>query len=133
MFDWKQQYSVGIDSVDKQHQHLFSIGRELYSAMSSGRGKAATGRILDRLVQYTKTHFDHEEALLRKHGFPEYLKHKKSHDDLTARVLKFQSDFQAGQVGMTIELLQFLTDWLDKHIHYEDQAYAPYLKAKAVA
>jgi hemerythrin len=133
MFDWKQQYSVGIDSIDRQHQNLFAIGRELSSAMSSGQGKAAIGRILDRLIQYTKTHFEHEEGLMRQNGFPDYIKHKKSHDDLTARVVKFRYEYQAGEVGISIDVLEFIRNWLEKHIQHEDLAYAPYLKAKAVA
>ncbi len=133
MFEWKQQYSVGIESIDAQHQHLFAIGRELYSAMSSGQGKAAMGRILDRLVQYTRTHFEQEEALMRKNGYPDYLKHKKLHDDLTAQVLKFVGDYKAEQVGITLDLLDFLRTWLEKHIQRDDSAYTPYLKPKAVA
>jgi len=130
MFDWNQKFRVGIDSIDAQHQQLFAIGRELYDAMASGQGKAAMGRILDRLVQYTKTHFEHEEGLMRQHGYPDYIKHKKIHADLTAGVLKFQSEFKSGEVGMTIDLLEFLRTWLERHIEHEDAAYTPYLRPK---
>ena len=41
MFEWKNEYVVGIGSIDAQHQGLFAIGRELYAAMSAGQGKSA--------------------------------------------------------------------------------------------
>ena len=132
MFEWKSEYAVGIGSIDAQHQNLFAIARELYAAMSAGQGKAALARILDRLVQYTAVHFAHEERLLRLNDYPDFAVHKAQHDGLTQRVLKFQADFEAGLVSMTVQLLQFLKDWLENHIKVSDFAYAPCLKQQAV-
>jgi hemerythrin len=133
MFEWKPQYSVQIASIDGQHQNLFRTAAELYAAMSAGQGKAAMSRILDRLVQYTSVHFAHEERLMRLHDYPEFAAHKAEHDALTKQVLTFQADFQAGRATMTVQLLHFLRDWLEKHIAASDQKYAPYLKDKLVA
>jgi len=133
MFEWNPQYSVNIGSIDGQHQNLFRIAEELYAAMSTGRGKTALSRILDRLVQYTATHFAHEERLMRLHGYPDLAAHQAQHQALTKQVLSFQADFEAGQVAMTVQVLHFLKDWLLQHIARSDQKYAPYLIEKAVA
>ena len=76
MFEWNNNYSVAIPSVDAQHRNLFAIARELHAAMDAGQGKASLGRILDRLVQYTTVHFAHEERLLRMHNYPDFAAHK---------------------------------------------------------
>jgi len=133
MFEWKPQYSVQIGSIDGQHQNLFRIAGELYAAMSAGQGKAALARILDRLVQYTAVHFAHEERLMRLHDYPGLAAHQAEHEALTKQVLTFQADFQAGRATMTVQLLHFLRDWLEKHIAGSDQKYAPHLRNKAVA
>jgi len=133
MFEWKQEYSVGIHSIDAQHQNLFATSRELYSAMSTGQGKSALARILDRLVQYTKVHFAHEERLMSANGYPDLARHQMEHAALTRQVVQFQQDFQAGRAAMTVQLLHFLQNWLQHHIQESDHAYAPHLKAKAVA
>jgi hemerythrin len=133
MFEWKNEYAVNIGSVDAQHQNLFAIGRELYAAMSAGQGKTVLARILDRLVQYTAMHFAHEERLMQLHKYANFAKHKAEHDALVKQVMAFQTEFNAGRSTMAVQVLQFLKDWLEKHIKGSDLAYAPYLKAQKVA
>lgn len=133
MFEWNNQYSVGIGSIDAQHQALFRLAAELHAAMVSGQGKQASAKILDRLIQYTATHFAHEERLMRQADYPAQAEHKAEHDALTGKVLQFRDDFQGGRATITVQLLQFLKNWLAKHIQESDIKYAPHLKSKAVA
>ena len=93
MFEWQSKYGTGVGSVDAQHQTLFAAAEELYVAMSTGQGKAAVGRTLDRLVQYTATHFAHEERLMRLNDYPDLAAHKVQHDRLTAQVLAVSGGF----------------------------------------
>jgi hemerythrin len=97
------------------------------------RPESALGQILNRLVQYTQTHFSHEERLMRMHGYPELAAHKAEHDALARHVLEFQADFTQGRIAMSVQLLQFLKDWLEHHIKGSDQKYSPFLQSKAVA
>ena len=78
-------------------------------------------------------HFAHEERLMRLHDYPEFEQHKEQHEALTHQVVDFQADFQGGRVAMSVQLLQFLKDWLEKHIQGSDLAYAPHLKPMKVA
>ena len=133
MFEWNEKYSTGIASIDAQHQGLFSIGAELYAAMSTGQGNERMGAILTRLVQYTAAHFAYEERLMQLHRYPEYAAHKALHDDLTRQVKQFHEEFQSGHVGISIPLLSFIDDWLKHHIGKSDQGYAKLLTARAVA
>jgi hemerythrin len=133
MFEWKSEYITGIGSIDAQHQSLFAIGRELYTAMSEGQGKAVLGRILDRLIQYTAVHFAHEERLLKLNDYPEFAAHKAQHDALVKQVVTFQEEFRAGRATMAVPVLQFLKDWLEKHIQKTDMAYTECLKAHKAA
>jgi hemerythrin-like metal-binding protein len=133
MFEWKNEYAVGIGSIDAQHQNMFAIGRELYAAMSTGQGKNVLARILDRLVQYTTVHFAHEERLMQLYHYPDYAGHKAQHDALVKQVLAFQTEFNGGRATMAVKVLQFLKDWLEKHIKETDFAYVPCMRAQKVA
>lgn len=131
LFAWSSDYSLGHGTIDGQHKRLFELGNELHTAMTQGKGKGALSETLNNLVAYTKTHFADEEHLMVTHHYPDYAAHKAAHDALTTRVIEFQQEFEAGRVGMTIELLQFLRDWLRTHIGETDRKVAVFLKSKA--
>jgi hemerythrin-like metal-binding protein len=130
MFEGKAEYAVNVGNVDAQHQILFAICGELHSAMSAGRGKVVLAQLLGKLIHYTETHFTDEERLLQSRGYPELARHRALHEALTKRVRELEADFNAGKIAMSIQLLQFLTDWLVKHIQGHHFAYARYLSAQ---
>lgn len=133
MFEWSDKFSVGIGSIDEQHKQLFSIAGELFTAMSAGQGQPALRKILDRLLQYTASHFAHEERLMRLNDYPDLAKHKTEHEALARKVQGFRDEFQTGRATITVKLLIFLKEWLTGHIQASDKAYAPYLIRRAVA
>lgn len=132
MFEWKPTYSVQIASIDGQHQNLFSLAAKLHAAMAAGRSNQVLADLLNRLVQYTHVHFQQEERMMQRAGYPNFVAPKAEHEALLRRVEEFQKEFAGGRVTMSIDVLYFLKNWLEKHIMRTDQQYAPYLKAKSV-
>ena len=63
---WSSQYSVGIATIDSEHQKLIALINDLHAAMKEG-GEAAMGKILDGLAAYTVSHFANEEKLMHLH------------------------------------------------------------------
>jgi hemerythrin len=133
IFQWKEEYSVDHSEIDTQHKRLFQLAGNLHAAMTEGKGKDALSKTLNDLIEYTKHHFACEERLMQLHHYPDYAAHKAFHDDLTARVLEFQKSFDAGRTAMSVELLQFLKDWLGHHIGETDKKVATYLKTLVAA
>jgi hemerythrin len=68
---------------------------------------------------------------MQKYQYPEYAQHKEAHDKLTAKVIQFQKDFEASRAPATIQLMQFLKDWLTHHIGNTDRKIAAFLKQAA--
>ena len=60
------------------------------------------------------------------------MNHKAEHERFTNAVLDFQSKFRRNEIGLTIDAMEFLKDWLSKHILGSDQRYAPFLNAQGV-
>ncbi|MEW5747024.1 MAG: bacteriohemerythrin [Nitrospirota bacterium] len=133
LMDWSDKLSVNIREIDEQHRKLISMINELHDAMKAGKGKEVVGPILTGLVQYVATHFATEERLMKTHAYPEYLKHKVEHDNLTRQALDLQKQFQEGKPVLTVELMTFLKNWLSSHILGTDKSYSPYLNSKGVA
>ena len=132
LFQWSQNLSVNIKEIDNQHKKLVELINLLHDSMKSGKGKDVMGKILTDLTNYTVYHFGTEEKLFQQYGYSEYSKHKKEHDDLTKQVLEIKAKFESGNTSITIEVMNFLKDWLSKHILYTDKRYSGFLNAKGV-
>jgi hemerythrin len=127
LFAWDQKYSVHNTQIDGQHQELFRLANELHEAMTRGLGRDRIGQTLTRLISYTRSHFESEEGLMRSTKYPDYTAHKKEHDDLTKQVLQLKAEFDAGEQTVTMETMQFLRNWLDKHIRISDSKIAAHV------
>ncbi len=132
LMTWEQKFSVNIKEIDGQHQKLFELINNLHDAMKTGRGKDALGGVLSELVDYTVYHFSTEEKLFQKYGYSEYSQHKKAHDTLTKQVLELNDKLKRGDVIITIEVMNFLKDWLNSHILSTDKKYSTFLNNKGV-
>jgi hemerythrin len=132
LIDWSNDLSVNIQEIDKQHKVLIDLANKLHEAMRVGQGKAALEQILAELIVYTKTHFAYEESLFAQYGYPASALHKKEHDDLTAQVVETQQQYHSGKMVLSAEVLQFLKQWLTKHIQMTDKAYTAHFKSKGV-
>ncbi|TKB08553.1 bacteriohemerythrin [Desulforhopalus sp. IMCC35007] len=129
---WSQNLSVGINSIDEQHKVLVNLINELYKQMHAGLGKEAVGKTLGRLIDYTAKHFKYEEKLFAEHRYPEQKAHQELHDKLVGQVVAFQEEFTRGEKDVSLELMEFLKEWLLTHIKKKDMAYGPYLRSRGV-
>lgn len=123
MFEWKSAYSLQIPEIDAQHKKLFSLAHDLWCGMSDGKGTAALDKALSQLIDYTREHFAAEEIFMQKAGFSGLAAHKAQHDQLTRQVLDFQRRFRNRELCLTIDVMNFLTTWLEHHINQSDRAY----------
>jgi hemerythrin-like metal-binding protein len=130
---WSESLSVDIRLIDDQHRQLVHLINRLFRAMQTGSGRQETAAVLNELVEYTVYHFNAEEELFSRHGYPEEIPHKNAHKQLVAQVLAFQQKFKSGDSELDMELLQFLKDWLVQHIMKTDKRYAGFLRGKGVA
>jgi hemerythrin len=129
---WTNRYAVHIEEVDRQHKKLIDLINKLYDAMSVGKGKDVLGAVLTELVDYTTYHFNTEERLFRQSGYPEYETHKKEHDELAEKTRALRREFDKGNKKLSIDVMLFLSSWLNDHIMEKDKKYAPFLISKGV-
>lgn len=133
LLEWSAQFETRIGSIDSQHKVLMGYINDLHDGMMSGKGKESMSQILDGLIQYTADHFKHEENLFDTHGYEATDEHKALHKDLVEKVLGFQAQFNSGDATISMDLMNFLKEWLMTHIMQEDMKYAGFFKEKGVA
>lgn len=132
LLTWTDTYSVKVKTFDSQHQRLFSMMNDLHEAMRNGKGSLLIGRILGDLLEYTCNHFAAEEKVMERVAYPALASHRAEHNALTAKVRDFAREFNAGRAALSPALMQFLQDWLKKHIQGTDQKYSAFLNARGV-
>lgn len=130
--EWNDNLSVGVLKIDNQHKQLVHIINELSDAMSAGKGKEVLGKVLNELIFYVNTHFKTEEAFMEQYEYDEFEFHKNEHEKLTDDVKKFHSDFQEGKAVMSIQIMNFLRNWLMDHIVVKDKKLGKFLNEKGV-
>ena len=125
-FEWKPEYSVGVDTIDQQHQELFRIFNKLSDAVAVKSSPKSAAATMHEMSLYLGKHFDFEEPLLEKH--PEFDIHHLEHLKFIENTLDFQIRFADRDKNLHKDMLTFLADWLTTHILEMDKEHFAYLK-----
>lgn len=133
LLNWSDNYSVGVKEIDSQHKKLVELINNLHDGMKQGKGKEILGTVLNELASYTVYHFGFEEKLFDKYGYPETIVHKRQHADLVAQVKKLVESYNNGGSVLSMDLMNFLKDWLTQHIAGSDKKYTAFLNSKGIA
>jgi hemerythrin len=128
LLNWENKYSVGVAEIDAQHQKWFGILNRLHEAMLAGNAQDLQRSILTEMVAYTRTHFLQEELMLKTRGYPMLAAHSVLHVDFAKKVQDIETKLQAGGSVLTIDIMEFLKQWLAKHILTQDTQYGGWLK-----
>jgi hemerythrin len=132
-FAWDDSYSTSFPKFDESHKKIFAMINELSEAMQQRRGREVIGSVLQRLIAYTETHFADEEEVFRQTGYPEGDLHRKIHQDLVRKAVTLHEQFIAGEAVLTHDVVEFLNDWLVKHIQGTDQRYRSHLRSHGIS
>ena len=127
LMNWENKYSVGVAEMDAQHQKWFGILNRLHEAMLAGKAQELQRSILSEMVAYTQTHFLQEEIMLKARGYPMLAAHRVLHLDFARQVQAIETKLQAGGAVLTIDIMEFLKQWLGKHILTQDTQYGGWL------
>jgi hemerythrin len=133
MLEWKNEYSVSNDEIDKQHKRLFEIGSELYVLLKSKKYDAYDDivSVLDELEKYTVYHFDYEEKLMKKYGYAGYEEQKREHDAFIRKLEETNKlDIDEEQLVVMMDLVVFVANWITAHILKSDMQYKDFFMGK---
>ena len=130
--NWDDSLSVKVTEIDLQHRKLVAMINELNDAMRQGKGKDVLAKIVNGLISYTATHFKMEEKYFDRFGYPETDSHKKEHIAFVQKVTEFNVGFEKGKLSLTVEIMNFLSDWLQNHIKGADKKYSQFFNEKGL-
>ncbi len=105
---------------DAQHQVLFEI-----LDMVSEPGSDAS--ILNRLRDYTETHFSLEEVYMLELGYPEREAHVLAHDKFREEIDRLLEQNEEHDPQFMEIISVFLTEWLTRHVFGIDKKLERYI------
>jgi len=122
-FPWSDKMSVKSEEIDQQHKKLVTILNELYQAFMNKEHKEKIGSIIEQLSDYTKYHFITEEKYFALFDFYDKESHIQEHYDFKKKIDEFNIKYQEQRGTLTYDVMNFLRNWLNKHIMETDQKY----------
>lgn len=127
-YDWKKEYSVGIESIDEQHKKFVEIMNLLIDVINDNACNDRVADVFFSLAYYAEHYFINEEIMFKDYKYPNLSHHKELHNDFILRIIQFQKEFEQDKDNVCRELLGYLENWFKEHILDYDIKASSFLK-----
>jgi hemerythrin len=115
LLEWKSGFSVGISSMDFEHQKMIRLINEIYDELLEHRDADSIEQFLGDIDAAINAHFALEERMMRDASYAEYDAHKEDHEKLLDQIRELMDDFRADpETGFEL-LRENLADWFENH------------------
>lgn len=115
LLQWKNEYSVGIESMDDEHREMITLINSTYDKLGSDADPDQIDDCLAEIFNTISMHFALEERIMRNAAYAEFEAHKNDHEELLDRLRDLMDDFYADPATGAKQLEQSLSDWFGGH------------------
>ena len=130
MYKMKPEYYTGILAIDQEHARLFESVQQTHDLLNNDilidKADALTS-LISELINYTRTHFSHEESYMESIHYAHIEAHIAQHRKFEEALMEFDLDSLEDDTDTQNEavegLLDFLLNWLINHIMKVDMLY----------
>ena len=121
--DFTPELVTGMPEVDDQHKELIRRINDVVSSGEASSSKEETDRLIRFLGDYIVEHFEEEEKLQRKSGYPKCEWHHGLHQEYIAEFKKLQDEYAKNgpSLNFTMDLNNSIIGWIVRHIRTVDR------------
>lgn len=123
-FTWLDEYKVGHDVIDQQHQYLFDLANQIVAPYND---QQKTHQNILSLHHYVREHFREEESLMREFDYPGYEEQVKEHALLEKRLHEISAGILRNNIKPE-DVMSFMRTWLLDHILGTDMLLGEFLR-----
>ena len=127
LLSWSNQYLIGSQTIDSEHQELFRLVNNFHSVWVEKHAPHDIAKILNQLITYADMHFRHEEEIMNAAGYPGLSEHQGIHEGMVERIFKLQQSYEDKSLHLEVDTMKFVKSWLLEHILQEDYRFRDYL------
>jgi hemerythrin len=120
---WNDDLNLGVAEIDAQHRQLVNAINELHVAVEYSRSQEVILPLIERLLEYSRAHFQAEEQLLSDIGFPGIAGHKQEHQHFITKIHNLSHQFSYNRDFLAVHVKDFLLAWFYNHIQTKDMEY----------
>lgn len=130
---WSNEYSIGLDEIDEQHQTLIQIINDFEKAIFH-KNVPLIQTALNATETYTIQHFSVEEVLMGIFNYPKINEHKQQHSIFLNIIVKRKKELNKLDATKDLTLIlemagstkNMLGQWLLNHIKVSDKEYTAF-------
>ncbi len=121
LVEWKAEFSLGIPSVDYEHEALIALLNELHEGLDEGYGRETMSAFLGEVNARISAHFALEERIMRKAGYENLDAHKADHEVLLEQIRDLMDAYdEGGFEDLNERLSTALQSWFTTHFRGYD-------------
>ena len=120
-------FHLGDPALDLEHQGQLDLLLDIEAGLRANVEREKLAASLDRLIEFTNLHFMSEQVMMRQQAYPGLADHEAEHDELMEQMREFQARLATDKRALSPADLAALHDWVLRHIHTQDAAFADYL------
>jgi hemerythrin len=120
LVEWRDEFKIGIEEVDFEHQELIELINELYAETKKEDSAMAVMDCLGEIFAKISAHFALEEKVMRDLQYDEYEDHKEDHELLLDSIMDIMDEYADDTRLDEEEFADRLNDWFVRHFSTKD-------------
>jgi hemerythrin len=121
--------SVGVRILDRDHQQMAEVIRDLKAATQDNLDQSLTVPLLRKLAHFTMNHFAFEEDMMQTTRYPGLAVHRLNHRYIMGKLGALIAHHDRRSHPLTLSSLRILHEWHIGHLHSDDLHYGLWLNA----
>ncbi len=127
-FDWKDEYSIGISVIDRQHRKILELINDLFESIRDAREDLIIKEVLDDLVDYSHYHFGLEKKLFDQYRYPRAEEHEREHYHFIDKLTSLMIGASLNKACVPLETMDYLRQWFSNHMVGVDRGYSSFFR-----
>ncbi|UCH52718.1 MAG: hemerythrin family protein [Pseudomonadota bacterium] len=120
LVEWREEFKLGIASVDHEHEELIALINEVHRQLHSPDSTLTVSDYLGEIFARISAHFALEERIMQTSSYDRYKEHKADHERLLDGIRDLMDDYEDRLHYDEAGFAESLRRWFTEHFKTHD-------------